>query len=82
MWIRWIRIRIRIRNTGKKLRNFMIISAGCSLLKLKASPVPWASFMEAWDKNIAIFDLKKLFLAVNFCSFLVNKTLDPDNHSA
>jgi hypothetical protein len=31
----------------KKLRNFMFWSAGCSLLRAKASPVARLSFMEA-----------------------------------
>ncbi len=42
---------------GKKCRNFMLLSAGCSFCGLKVSPVAWTFFKDAYEQKFAIFDI-------------------------
>ncbi len=55
----------------------MFWSAGCSFLKIKSSPVSWASFKEVYEKVIAIFDLKNYF-NLFFSSIFGHQHLDPE----
>jgi hypothetical protein len=69
----WIRIRIK---EGKTTHKSADSSAGCSLLRVEVFSL---ALLRPRDKEIAIFDLKRIFLLLTkYFSIFVIKTLDPD----